>query len=277
MRAPTIGAVRAFRVNERALLPLRGGQEVAWYDGRLVLKPVSFPPEHAWVCDVYAGWTASDVVRVPQPVESLYDGSWVAEGWGAHVFLPGRNADLASELAVVREASDTFHSYVSGLPRPAFMDERDDPWSFGDKVSFEAVEPEGDAETLGLIATLHAAMRPIGARDQVIHGDILTNVLVERRMSPAVIDWPPYFRPLGLANAIAATDAVTFHGAPVSLFDDWAGPDDWEQLLVRALLYRLGTTGWFAARGRLRGPLRTHLAAVRDVVDAVVARSEPRR
>jgi hypothetical protein len=27
---------------------------------------------------------------------------------------------------------------------------------------------------------------------------------------PAVIDWPPYFRPAGMANAIAATDAVTF-------------------------------------------------------------------
>lgn len=106
----------------------------------------------------------------------------------------------------------------------------------------------------------------------MIHGDILPNVLVADGRPPAVIDWPPYFRPVGLANAIAVTDAVTFRAAPLALLDEWETGADWDQLLVRALLYRLGTTGFFASRNRLTGSLVTHLERARPVVDAVLSR-----
>jgi hypothetical protein len=97
----------------------------------------------------------------------------------------------------------------------------------------------------------------------VIHGDILGNVMLTDGHVPAVIDWPPYFRPAGMANAIAATDAVTFRAAPLSLLDEWSTGEDWNQLLVRALLYRLGPTGIFAIRNRLMGILVTHVNAWR--------------
>ena len=101
---------------------------------------------------------------------------------------------------------------------------------------------------------------------------MLPNVLVADRLAPAVIDWPPYFRPAETANAVALTDAVTFRGAPMSLLEEWGSGPDWDQLLIRALLYRLGPTGIFAARNRLMGSLVTHLERVRPVVDAVLAR-----
>jgi hypothetical protein len=107
---------------------------------------------------------------------------------------------------------------------------------------------------------------------QVIHGDILPNVLLAARRPPAVIDWPPYFRPVEMANAIAVTDAVTFRNAPLSLLDDWSAGADWYQVLARALLYRLGPTGIFAARQRLMGSLVTHVQRARPVADAVLAR-----
>jgi hypothetical protein len=87
-----------------------------------------------------------------------------------------------------------------------------------------------------------------------------------------VIDWPPYFRPVGMANAIAATDAVTFRDAPVSLLEEWEAGRDWTQVLIRALLYRLGPTGIFTTRNRLTGNLVTHLERVKPVVDAILAR-----
>jgi hypothetical protein len=87
-----------------------------------------------------------------------------------------------------------------------------------------------------------------------------------------VIDWPPYFRPVEMANAIAVTDAVTFHSAPLSLLDEWAAGVDWRQMLLRALLYRLGPTGIFAARNRLMGSLVTHVQRVRPVADALLSR-----
>lgn len=123
---------------------LPGGAGHVWTDGRLVLKPVGCVPEHAWVCQVYAAWKTDDV-RVPEPVEphGADTAGWSVDGWGTHVYLPGRDADLGDELARVKEASDAFHHGVADLPRPAFMDDRDDPWAFGDRLAWEAAEPRG--------------------------------------------------------------------------------------------------------------------------------------
>ena len=280
MRGPTPEAVRAFDVRESDVRRLPGGEGYAWTDGRLVLKPVGFTPEHTWVCDVYAAWTAHDEVRVPEPVaprgvdETCT--AWSTDRWGAHVLLAGRNAEPPREMAAVKAASDAFHRHLRHLPRPAFMDIRDDPWAFGDRLAWEGAEPEGDAETLEVIARLRRHLAPVSSPEQVIHGDILPNVLLSDRLPPAVIDWPPYFRPVATANAVAVTDAVTFRGASLSLLDAWASAEDWKQLLIRALLYRLGPTGFFAARNRLMGSLVTHARRVGPVVDAVLALGEGR-
>lgn len=273
-RGPTPQSVRAFGVREQALRRLPGGAGHTWTDGRLVLKPVGCVPEHAWTCEVYADWD-DDAVRVPEPVlPGGVDGpGWSTDGWGAHVFVLGRDLDLVRELATVKEASDAFHHSVKDLPRPDFLDVRDDPWAYGDRLAWEAAEPEGDEETLEVIGQLQDHVAPVTTPEQVIHGDILPNVLVADRLPPAVIDWPPYFRPVGTANAVAATDAVTFRDAPLSLLDEWETGEDWNQLLVRALLYRLGPTGLFADRKRLMGSLVTHVARVRPVVDEVLTRS----
>jgi hypothetical protein len=152
------------------------------------------------------------------------------------------------------------------------MDDRDDPFAFGDRLAWEGIEPEGDHETLAVIERLREHLAPVAGRSQVIHGDILGNVMLAGASVPTVIDWPPYFRPVGMANAIAATDAVTFRGAPLSLLDEWSSGADWNQLIVRALLYRLGPTGIFAVRNRLMGILVNHVERVRPVIDAVIGR-----
>lgn len=244
-----------------------------WTDGRLVLKPVGFVPEHDWVCEVYAAW-ASDAVRVPEPVQpnAAAGVSWSVDGWGAHVFLAGRDAELLGELPQVKEASDAFHDAIKDLPRPDFMDVRDDPWAYGDRLAWEAIEPDADDETKDLIRLLTTHLAPVRDREQLIHGDVLPNVLLADGLAPGVIDWPPYFRPVGMGNAVAVIDAVTFRRGPLSLLDEWETGADWDQLLIRALLYRLGPTGLFAARNRLMGSLVTHVERARPVVAAVLSR-----
>jgi hypothetical protein len=270
-RGPTARAVRALGVRADDLRPAPAGAH-AWTDGRLFLKPVGCVPEHAWVCEVYANWTATHVL-VPEPVRPHGAGEtgWSSDGWGAQLLIRGRDAKR-DELSEIKEASDAFHACVRDLSRPAFMDDRDDPFAFGDRLAWEGVEPEGDQATLAVIDRLREHLAPVSGRPQVIHGDILGNVMLTDGHVPAVIDWPPYFRPAGLANAIAATDAVTFRAAPLSLLDEWSTGADWHQLLVRALLYRLGPTGIFASRDRLMGILVTHLERALPVVDAVLAR-----
>jgi len=242
-------------------------------DGGHGVKPVGCVPEHDWVCEVYAEWD-SDAVRVPEPVLPKGDNrsDWSVEGWGAHVFLQGRDVELLRELDAVKEASDAFHHSVKDLSRPEFMDNRDDPWAYGDRLAWEAAEPDADENTLELIRYLTDHLTPVDDREQVIHGDILPIVLLADGLQPAVIDWPPYFRPVGAANAVAVTDAITFRGASRSLLDEWETGENWNQLLVRALLYRLGPTGIFSARNRLMGSLVTHVERVRPVVAAVLSR-----
>jgi uncharacterized protein (TIGR02569 family) len=239
----------------------------------VVIKPVGCVPEHDWLCRVLTDWD-SDTVRVPEPVppEGTVTPGWSVDGWGAHMFLEGRDVELLRELDAVKEASDAFHHAVKDLPRPEFMAHRDDPWAFGDRLAWQEAEPDGDDDTLEVVRLLTANLSPVLAPEQVVHGDILPNVLVADGLPPAVIDWPPYFRPAGTANAVAVTDAVTFRGAPLALLDDWATGEDWQQLLVRALLYRLGPTALFAARDRLMGSLVTHVERVRPVVAAVLSR-----
>lgn len=65
-------------------------------------------------------------------------------------------------------------------------------------------------------------------------------------LPPAVIDWPPYFRPAAFALAVAAVDALCWTGAPTRLLDDWADLPEWRPLL-RAFVYRTATRGRYEA------------------------------
>ncbi len=64
---------------------------------------------------------------------------------------------------------------------------------------------------------------------------------------------------------------MTFRQAPMSLLDEWETGQDWDQVLIRALLYRLGPTGLFASRNRLMGSLVTHVRRLEPVIEAVLA------
>ena len=58
-----------------------------------------------------------------------------------------------------------------------------------------------------------------------------------------IIDWPPYFRPTGWALAVVAVDAVCWQGAEPALLESWSDVPAWEQMLLRALVYRVATSG----------------------------------
>jgi hypothetical protein len=84
-RGPTRRAVRAFGVRADELRRMPAGEHT-WTDGRMFLKPVGCIPEHTWVCEAYANWTATHV-RVPEPVMPHGPGKtgWSSDGWGAQL------------------------------------------------------------------------------------------------------------------------------------------------------------------------------------------------
>jgi hypothetical protein len=74
-----------------------------------------------------------------------------------------------------------------------------------------------------------------------------------------VIDFTPGWRPAGCQTAVVVADAFLWHDADAALADHAAGlADDFDQLFVRALLFRLVVDAIF----RPGDPGRTYLSAV---------------
>lgn len=244
MSAPPREVLEAFGASGEPIL-LKGGMGRTWRVGDLVLKPVDDVVEHDWVAEVYDAWS-EPAVRVPHPLR--VDGAWSFQGWGAHVFVPGQNARAGEDPQWFRAVADSFHEAVAGLARPAFLDQRDDPWSFGDRVAWDGVAPQGEPATMSLLERALEHLEPVDLPVQVIHGDLGGNVLRDGDQG-AVIDWPAYHRPRAWALAVIATDAVCWEGADPSLLDLWQEDPVWPQLLLRAVIYRLATRGHNEHRG----------------------------
>lgn len=94
-----------------------------------------------------------------------------------------------------------------------------------------------------------------------------TDVLFSDGLPPVVIDWPAYCRPPAWASAVAAVDAMVWHGTGPGVIDRWAYLPRWEQMLVRAAIYRLGT--WDAA-GWPQEPEDAYRPVVATIADLVV-------
>jgi len=92
-----------------------------------VLKPVEHEAEHHWVAAVFSSWPAADRIRVPVPVAAR-SGDLVYDGWAAHHWVDGRDASMREEPGPIRRVCEDFHAVIADLERPAFLDERDDPW-----------------------------------------------------------------------------------------------------------------------------------------------------
>jgi len=56
---------------------------------------------------------------------------------------------------------------------------------------------------------------------------------------PTIIDWAPYWRPTGYANAIVVADAACWHGLPPERMREMLAVDS--QYLIRALVFRIAT------------------------------------
>jgi uncharacterized protein (TIGR02569 family) len=228
----------AFGVSGPARL-LDGGQGRTWLAGEVVLKPVDEVPEHAWVCEVSSRWRCPDV-DVARPLRA--GSGWVVDGWGAQTRKSGTTVAVADDPDWFRAVHVAFHRAVARLPRPGFLDSRDDAWAYGDRVAWEGAPSVGTAETQALTRRALARLDPVDVPAQIVHGDLVGNVLRDGDRA-TVIDWPPYWRPPGWALAVAACDAICWDDAEPALLERWSDEPAWPQLLLRAVVYRLATQG----------------------------------
>lgn len=220
---------------------LPGGRGLAFRCADMVLKPVDSTAEASWVAATFEQLRVSGV-RVARPVRSS-DGRWVVAGWCAQRFVSGRVEPRYSDII---ETSLTLHQAMTGVPQPRYLRDRDDLYSWADRLAWgEPVSrrwalPDGHGARL--FGELARARSEVGLPDQVVHGDMFGNVLFAGTAPPAVIDITPYWRPASWAAAVIAIDALSWGGAPTELLEEWAHLPEWPQMLLRALLFRLSVS-----------------------------------
>ncbi|MGV9314702.1 TIGR02569 family protein [Streptomyces sp. NPDC003691] len=240
--APPAAVLTAFGATAPAV-PLTGGQGAvtALRYGALVLKPVALPAGANWCAGVLHHLPDGEGFRVARPVLGT-DGTWSVDGWEAWHWLPGA-ADPYRPDEVIR-AGTAFHAALAGLPRPRFLDVRDDPWAAADRLAFGTGDGDGGSGAAGapgavLLKTLLAERRPVRSPAQLVHGDLLGNVLFAPGTPPAVIDWAVYWRPAAWAAAVVAVDAVCWWEQGAPLLERWSALPEWRQMLLRALVFRI--------------------------------------
>ncbi|MFB7251638.1 hypothetical protein [Microbacterium sp. NPDC056234] len=235
MTQPRRPSDRVLEASGAELQHLSGGRGLAWRAENIVLRPSEADGEVQWKADVLARLDHSERFRAPRPVRAE-SGEWSFDRWEAWQWLPG--AADETRVVDVLDTGNAFHAALSELERPAFVDVADDPWSRADRMAWQ----EEDLPTDPTLGQLAGAFAPIEAPSQIVHGDLLGNVLFERGAPATIIDWAPYWRPVGYASAIVLADAACWHDLPTAplaaLVRDMP---EGAQMLLRALVFRIAT------------------------------------
>ena len=179
-------------------------------------------------------------IAVPVPARN---GDWVVDGWSASRYEPGTVAchDLDLLIATGRMLHARLDAAVRA--RPSVLDGRTDRWANAERLVFDRPGSIGTAvghrpeRPLVDLLCAELAHAELGS-DQLVHGALAGNVLLDPVGSPVVIDVAAYWRPPSWAEAVCVLDAVVALGAPVAAMGRFAqGPE--RQAMVRAALFRL--------------------------------------
>jgi uncharacterized protein (TIGR02569 family) len=243
--------------------PLAGGQGTTIRAGRIVLKPADDAEEAEWIAGLFERLEGPGF-RVPRPVRTRA-GPWLCERWVAWEFLDAQHAGPnGGRWPETIAACRAFHAAIAKEPEPAFIRRASHAWADADRLAWGelAMEPlEPFAQT---IRRLDSLLRPVDLPRQAIHGDFTANVLFAEGQPPCVIDFSPYWRPAGFAQAVVICDAISWTGAPGSLVELCADVREFRQLFARAVLRRVWELDQHTRRGRVfsKEHLAEYLAAV---------------
>jgi len=240
---PPPGVLTAFGVPDAPSVPLAGGQGTSWRAGDTVFKPADQSvPELQWLADVYSA-VRPEGVRIARQRRSV-TGAVCVGGWSATDYVTGLH--VSGRWSETIAVSERFHAAMASLTRPAFLDTRDNRWTTADRVAWGEIPADRFGQVPHL-PQLAAAIRPVRAHSQLIHGDLGGNVLFDEPRPPALIDFSPYWRPTAYACAIVVADALVWEGADAGILMAVSHIDDFGQFLLRALIFRT-VTDWLGGQ-----------------------------
>ncbi|MCF6379392.1 hypothetical protein L2K70_17410 [Nocardioides KLBMP 9356] len=234
---------------EGVLEPLEGGRGTSWRAGDLVLSP-GHDESEAWLAPIQARLAvhldeeSPRSIRLALPVPAR-DGNLTADGWAATRFEPGTTP--CRDLPTLRATAHLLHAHLATrvLERPRELDGRTDRWGVADEASYDveaAVAAAADRPEPGLRDLVEAIAPELDdsdlGREQLVHRDLASNVLLDASGVPFVIDFTPTWRSPLWAEAVCVLDAVIWHDAPAEALDEWRSGAQ-RQALLRAVLFRV--------------------------------------
>jgi uncharacterized protein (TIGR02569 family) len=229
-------------------VPLEGGQGSSWLAGEVVLKRLDMTErELTWLAELHRS-IRCDGFRVSLPVRARND-ELVVDGWCGWERVSGHHED--GRWPDIIAVGERFHAAIAGIPRPEFIAARSHQWAIADRVAWGEL-PADRFERVRHLPRLLAALRPVDAPSQLVHSDLTGNVLFAEGLPPAIIDLSLFWRPPAYASAIVVADALVWEGAGEDLLESVTHDDDWEQFLLRALIFR-AVTGWLLDEQRRTG------------------------
>lgn len=230
---PALSVLGVFGVDD---LPVRfaTGRGRTWAAGTLVLKPVEDEAEASWTADLAAS-VEQRGFRLARPIAAR-DGRWIVDGWSAWRREAGEHS--TTRWPELLAAAAAFHGAVAQVPKPEFIERRSDRWRVADRIAWGEASVR-DLAGLTHLGRLLAARRPLDLPRQLVHGDLVGNVLFADDLPPAIIDLSLYWRPVGYSAALVAGDALTWEGASPDILKLIDHFEQWQQLLLRAVLFRI--------------------------------------
>lgn len=235
---PPAHVVAAFGADGAPAAKLPGTSGMVWRFGDVVLRPAADPVAAAWIAGVFESLRVAQI-RIPRPVRSL-DGRWVVGGWCAQRYLSGRPASRYDEsISVSRYLS----AALRDVPTPRFLEGRADLIGWADRIAWDpdadGAGRLGDGEGATAWMALAVLRQPVSVPPQLVHADLFGNVLFAGAAPPGIVDFSPLVRPAAYPAAVLVVDALAWGGASAELADRAADERDWNQLLLRACLFRL--------------------------------------
>jgi uncharacterized protein (TIGR02569 family) len=213
----------AFGVRDEPVAVRLGGVR-GWRCGDLLLRSVADAAAAAWAAGVLDGLSVEGL-RLARPVRSS-DGRWVVAGYSACRYLAGRPEPRYDDAVA---ASLRLHAAMVGVRRPRLLDEMDDLAARASTAAWGeqriAMDPAAGGDLFDQYAPCR---RPVAPPNQVVHGELFGTLLFAGGEAPAVLDLVPFWRP-----------PLAWGGADAGLVSRWAHLEAWDQMLLRALLFRL--------------------------------------
>jgi uncharacterized protein (TIGR02569 family) len=217
------------------VVPLNVGGLPAWRCGDVLIRPVADNALASWSARVLDTLVVDGLV-VARPLRSS-DGRWVISGCSACQYLGGAAAPRYTETVA---ASLRLHAATASVRRPRLLDGRDDLVARADAAAWGErtinLAPEAGGSLFDRLASRRQQIR---LSAQVVHGDLFGTLLFDGDAPPGLLDLVPFWRPVEWAAAVIVVDALAWGGAPDELIGEWVHLDAWNQVLLRALLFRL--------------------------------------